>query len=144
MINGKAVRDARIAAGFQTQEALADKIGCSRITISRAENNLGGTGILQKIATATGIPPRALMQPSDQSAPVAISSQERELLAAFRRLDTVLQARAAGFVFGLAAGGGTEESAHLGAELSGDLAAAEARRKAADSQSSQQASDSSA
>jgi len=144
MINGKAVRDARIAAGFRTQSALASKIGCSRITISRAENDLGGTGILQKIAAATNVPPRALMKASGDSAEMCVTGQERELLAAFRKLDPVLQARAAGFVFGLAAGGGTEEGALLGAELSSDLAAAEARRKASESQPQQQTGDTSA
>ena len=53
------------------------------------------------------------------------TTQERELLAAFRRLDPILQARAAGFLFGLAEGGGTEEGAQLGADLSSDLAAAD-------------------
>jgi len=144
MINGKAVRDARIAAGFRTQSAMADKIGCSRITISRAENGMGGTGILQKLAAATNVPPRTLMKASGDSAAMCVTTQERELLAAFRRLDPVLQARAAGFVFGLAAGGGTEEGALLGAELSSDLAAAEARRKVADSQPQQQTGDTSA
>ncbi len=144
MINGKAVRDARIAAGFRTQSAMADKIGCSRITISRAENGMGGTGILQKLAAATNVPPRTLMKASGDSAAMCVTTQERELLAAFRRLDPVLQARAAGFVFGLAAGGGTEEGAQLGAELSSDLAAAEARRKVADSQPQQQTGDTSA
>jgi len=144
MINGKAVRDARIAAGFRTQEGFAAEIGCSRITISRAENDLGGTGILHKIAAATGLPPRSLMQVSGDSAAMPVTAEERELLAAFRRLDPVLQARAAGFVFGLAAGGGTEEGAQLGAELSSDLAAAEARRQAAQNQPQQQTGDSSA
>ena len=63
-----------------------------------------------------------------------VTAQERELLAAFRKLDQILQARAAGFVFGLAAGGGTEEGAMLGADISSDLAAAEARRQEAESQ----------
>jgi transcriptional regulator with XRE-family HTH domain len=144
MINGKAVRDARIAAGFKTQSDLAAKIGCSRITISRAENGLGGTGTLQKIAVATGIPPRILMKVSGESAAIPVTAQERELLAAFRKLDPVLQARAAGFIFGLAAGGGTGEGAMLGAELSSDLAAAEARRKAAMSQPQQHTGDTSA
>lgn len=144
MINGTAVRNARIAAGFKTQSDLAAEIGCSRNTISRAENGLGGTGILQQIAGATGLPPRALMDVSMESAAAPVTGQERELLAAFRRLDAVLQARAAGFVFGLAAGGGTEEGALLGAELSSNLAAAEARRKTAEPQPQQQASDTSA
>jgi len=144
MINGKSVRDARIAAGFITQSALAAEIGCSRITISRAENGLGGTGILQKIAEATGVSPEALMQASSEPASRSATRQEQELLAAFRKLDPVLQARAAGFVFGLAAGGGTEEGAQLGAELSSDLAAAEARRQAARNQQQQQTGDSSA
>ena len=144
MINGKAVRDARIAAGFRTQSALAADIGCSRITMSRAENDLGGTGILQKIARATGVPPRALMKVSGDTAAMPVTSQERELLAAFRRLDPVLQARAAGFVFGLAAGGGTEEGALFGADLSSDLAAAEARREAAENQPKRQTGDTSA
>ena len=144
MIEGKAVRDARIAAGFRTQSALAAKIGCSRITISRAENDLGGTGILQKIAAATGVPPRVLMKVSGASDTMPGTRQEEELLSAFRKLDPVLQARAAGFVFGLAAGGGTEEGALLGAELSSDLAAAEARRQAAQSQPQQQTGDTSA
>ena len=144
MINGKAVRDARIAAGFRTQSALADDIGCSRITISRAENGLGGNGILQKIARVTGLPPRALMKVSGDTAAMPVTSQERELLAAFRILDPILQARAAGFVFGLAVGGGTEESALLGADLSSDLAAAEAQRKAAQSQPQKQTRDASA
>ena len=144
MINAKAVRDARIAAGFKSQSALAAKIGCSRNTISRAENGLGGTGVLHKIARATGVSPRALMQASDESANMPVTRQEQELLAAFRKLDPVLQARAAGFVFGLAAGGGTEEGAQLGAELSSDLAAAEARRQAAQSQPQQQTGDTSA
>ncbi len=144
MINGKSVRDARIAAGFRTQSALAAKIGCSRVTISRAENGLGGTGILQKIAEATGVSPEALMQTSSEPAGGSVTKQEQELLAAFRKLDPVLQARAAGFVFGLAAGGGTEEGAQLGSELSSDLAAAEARRQAARNQSQQQTGDSSA
>ncbi|MDP6635997.1 MAG: helix-turn-helix transcriptional regulator [Phycisphaerae bacterium] len=144
MINGKAVRDARIAAGFRTQSALAEQIGCSRITISRAENDLGGTGILHKIAHATGVPPRTLMKISGVSAPMPVTGQERDLLAAFRKLDPVLQARAAGFVFGLAAGGGTEEGAALGAELSSDLAAAEARRRTAENQRQQQTGDTSA
>ena len=72
MINGKAVRDARIAAGFKTQSDLATKIGCSRITISRAENGLGGTGILHKIAAATGLPPRTLMEVSAESAAMPV------------------------------------------------------------------------
>jgi transcriptional regulator with XRE-family HTH domain len=144
MINGKAVRDARIAAGFRTQSDLAAKIGCSRITISRAENDLGGTGILQKIASATGVPPRVLMQISGASDTMPGTRQEQELLAAFRRLDPILQARARGFVSGLAAGGGTEEGAQLGAELSSDLAAAEARRQAAQNQPKQQTGDTSA
>ena len=144
MINGKAVRDARIAAGFRTQSALADKIGCSRVTISRAENGLGGTGILQKIAAATDVPPRVLMKVSGESTAMPVTNQERQLLAAFRKLDPILQARAAGFVFGLAAGGGTEEGALLGAELSSDLAAAEAHRQAAKSHPQQQSGDTSA
>ena len=144
MINGKAVRNARIAAGFRTQSDLAAEIGCSRNTISRAENGLGGTGILQQIAGAMDVPPRALMDTSSQSAAAPVTGQERELLAAYGKLDPVLQARAAGFVFGLAAGGGTEEGALLGAELSSDLAAAEARRKAAQSQHQQQTGDTSA
>ena len=144
MINGKAVRDARISAGFRTQGDLAAEIGCSRITISRAENGLGGTGILHKIARATDLPPRVLMMISCASASMPVTSQERELLAAFRKLDTVLQARAEGFVVGLAAGGGTEEGAQLGAELSSDLAAAEARRQAARNQPKQQTGDTSA
>lgn len=144
MINGKSVRDARIAAGFTTQSALAAEIGCSRITISRAENGLGGTGILQRIAEATGVSPEALMQASSEPASRSATRQEQELLDAFRKLDPVLQARAAGFVFGLAAGGGTEEGAQLGAELSSDLAAAEARRQAARNQPQQQTGDSSA
>jgi len=123
---------------------MADKIGCSRITISRAENGLGGTGILQRIAQVTNVPPRTLMKASADAAEMPVTAQERELLSAFRRLDTVLQARAAGFVFGLAAGGATEEGALLGAELSSDLAAAEARRKAADAQPQQQTGDTSA
>lgn len=73
-----------------------------------------------------------------------VTGQERDLLAAFRKLDPVLQARAAGFVFGLAAGGGTEEGAALGAELSSDLAAAEARRRTAENQRQQQTGDTSA
>ena len=144
MINGKAVQDARIAAGFTTQSALAAEIGCSRNTISRAENGFGGAGILQKIAGATGVPPRALMQVSDAADTMPGTRQEEELLAAFRKLDPVLQARAAGFVFGLAAGGGTDESALLGAELSSDLAAAEARRQAARNQPQKQTGDTSA
>ena len=144
MINGKAVRDARIAAGFRTQTALAAALGCSRITICRAENGLGGTGILQKIARATGIPPRSLMKVSGESAAVPVNSEERELLAAFRKLDTILQARASGFVFGLAVGGGTEESAQLGAALSSDLAAAQAHRQAAQDQPKKQTGQSSA
>ncbi|MCP4376757.1 MAG: helix-turn-helix transcriptional regulator, partial [bacterium] len=87
MINGKAVRDARIAAGFRTQSDLAAKIGCSRITVSRAENGLGGNGILQKIATATGVSPRTLMAISGESVTAAVTRQERELLSAFRNLD---------------------------------------------------------
>ena len=142
--NGKAIRDARIAAGFRTQTDLAAKIGCSRITISRAENNLGGSKIIHKIAAATGVHPRDLMQVSADSAPMPVTSQERELLTAFRRLDPVLQARAAGFLFGLAEGGGTEEGAQLGADLSSDLAAAEARRKAAQDQPKRQTGDTSA
>ena len=142
MIDGKSVRNARIAAGFSTQADLATEIGCSRNTISRAENGFGGTGILQQIARVTGVPPRTLMKVSDESADIPATSQEIEILAAFRKLDPVLQARAAGFVFGLTAGGGTEEGALLGAELSSDLAAAEARRKAADSQPQQQTGDS--
>jgi len=144
MINGKAVRDARIAAGFRTQSALAAEIGCSRNTISRAENGFGGTGILLKIAIATGVPPRTLMKVSDATDTMPGTRQEEELLSAFRKLDPVLQARAAGFVFGLAAGGGTEEGAQLGAELSSDLAAAEARRQAARNQPQQQTGDTSA
>ena len=144
MTNGKAIRDARIAAGFRTQSTLAAEIGCSRITISRAENDLGGTKILHKIAAATGVHPRALMQVAAESAAMPVTSQERELLTAFRRLDPVLQARAAGFVFGLAEGGGTEEGALLGADLSSDLAAAEARRKAAEIQPKRQTGDTSA
>jgi transcriptional regulator with XRE-family HTH domain len=144
MINGKAVRDARISAGFRTQSDLAAKIGCSRNTISRAENGLGGTGILQQIAAAMDVPPRALMEVSVESASAPMTGQERELLSAFRKLDTVLQARAAGFVFGLAAGGGTEEIALLGAELSSDLAAAEAHRQTLESQPHQQTGDTSA
>jgi transcriptional regulator with XRE-family HTH domain len=144
MINGKAVRDARISAGFRTQSDLAAKIGCSRNTISRAENGLGGTGILQQIAAAMDLPPRALMEVSVESVSASMTRQEHELLSAFRKLDTVLQARAAGFVFGLAAGGGTEEIALLGAELSSDLAAAEARRQTLESQPHQQTGDTSA
>ena len=144
MINGKSVRDARLAAGFRTQSALAAKIGCSRVTISRAENGFGGIGILERIARATGVPPEALMQASGEPASKPVTRKEQELLSAFRKLDPVLQARAAGFVSGLAAGGGTEESALLGAELSSDLAAAEARRQAAESQPHQQTGDSSA
>jgi transcriptional regulator with XRE-family HTH domain len=144
MINGNAVRNARIAAGFRTQADLAAEIGCSRNTISRAENGLGGTGILQQIAGVTDVSPRTLMDVPGESAAAPVSGVERELLAAFRKLDAVLQARAAGFVFGLAAGGGTEEGALLGAELSSDLAAAEARRKAAQNQPQQQTGDTSA
>ena len=81
-INGSAARDARIAAGFKTQSDLAAKIGCSRVTISRAESSLGGRGILHKIAAATGVPPRALMQVSGESAAMPVTAQERELLAA--------------------------------------------------------------
>ena len=144
MTNGKAIRDARIAAGFTTQSAIAAEIGCSRITISRAENDLGGTKILHKIAAATGVHPRNLMQVSAESPAMPVTSQERELLAAFRRLDPVLQARAAGFVFGLAEGGGTEEGALLGADLSSDLAAAEARRQEAQNQPQRQTGETSA
>ena len=144
MINGKAVRDARISAGFRTQADLAAKIGCSRNTISRAENGLGGTGILQQIATAVDLPPRALMAGSGDSSATPATGQERELLAAFRKLGPVLQARAVGFVFGLAVGGGTEESAQLGADLSGDLAAAEAQHQAEENQPQQQTGNSSA
>jgi transcriptional regulator with XRE-family HTH domain len=144
MINGKAVRDARIAAGFKTQSDLAERIGCSRLTINRAENGLGGIGTLHKIAAATGVPPRVLMKVSAESVAMPVTAEERELLAAFRRLDPVLQARAAGFVFGLAAGGGTEEGAILGADLSSDLAAAEAQRKAAENQLQQQTGETSA
>lgn len=144
MINGKAVRDARIAGGFRTQSDLAAKIGCSRITISRAEHNFGGTGILHKIAQATGVPPKTLMRISGDSAPMPVTGQERELLAAFRKLDPVLQARAAGFVFGLASGGGIEEGGILGTDLSSDLAAAEARHHSAESKRRQQTGDTSA
>ena len=144
MINGKAVRDARTAAGFHTQAALAAEIGCSRITISRAENGWGGSGILQKIARATGLPPRSLMKISGDSAPMPVTAQERELLDAFRRLDPVLQASAAGFVSGLAAGGGTEEGGALGASLRGKLAAAEAQHQAAKNQRKANTGDNSA
>lgn len=124
------MRDARTAAGFHTQAALAAEIGCSRITISRAENGWGGGGILQKIARATGLPPRSLMKISGDSAQMPVTAQERELLDAFRRLDPLLQASAAGFVSGLAAGGGTEEGGALGATLRGKLAAAEVHQAA--------------
>jgi len=144
MIDGKSVRDARLSAGFRTQSALAAKIRCSRVTISRAENGLGGIGILERIAKATGVPPEALLQTSGEPASKPVTRKEQELLSAFRKLDPVLQARAAGFIFGLAAGGGTEEGAQLGAELSSDLAAAEARRQAAKNQPQQQTGDTSA
>ena len=143
-INGKAVRDARISAGFRTQTALATKIGCSRVTISRAENDLGGRGILKRIASVTGVSPASFMTGASDPATAPTSGPERELLAAFRKLDPVLQSRAAGFVFGLAVGGGTEESAQLGADLSGDLAAAEAQRQAEENQPQQQTGNSSA
>jgi transcriptional regulator with XRE-family HTH domain len=143
-INGKAVRDARIAAGFKTQTELAEKIGCSRVTINRAENDLGGTKILQRIASITGVPPRMLMKFSPDAAAMPVTREERELLAAFRNLDKILQARASGFVFGLAAGGGIEETAILGADLSSDLAAAEAQRQAAENQPQKQTGASSA
>jgi len=137
MINGKAVRDARIAAGFPTQESLAESIGCSRITVSRAENGKGGSGVLQKIADATGVAPGMLMKITGDSAPMPVTPQEREILAAYRRLDPITQARASGFIVGLAAGGGAEESGDLGAALAGELAAAEARRKEAEKQRQQ-------
>jgi transcriptional regulator with XRE-family HTH domain len=143
-INGKAVRNARIAAGFRTQTELAGKIGCSRVTISRAENDLGGTKILQRIAHITGVPPRMLMKVSADSAAMPVTREERELLAAFRNLDKILQARASGFLFGLAAGGGIEETALLGADLSSDLAAAEAHRQASENQPKKQSGESSA
>ncbi|MCP4377814.1 MAG: hypothetical protein GY794_16760, partial [bacterium] len=103
-----------------------------------------GNGILQKIATATGVSPRTLMAISGESVTAAVTRQERELLSAFRNLDPVLQARAAGFIFGLSAGGGTDESAMLGADLSSGLASAEANRQTEINQPKQQTGDASA
>lgn len=70
MIDGRAVRVARIRAGFQTQQEFARAVDCARNTISRAELGRGGTAILQRIADVLGVPPARLMDtPDDRGAP---------------------------------------------------------------------------
>ena len=70
MIDGRAVRVARIRAGFQTQQEFARAVGCARNTISRAELGRGGTAILQRIAAALNVPSATLMDiPDDRAAP---------------------------------------------------------------------------
>lgn len=58
---GKKIRDARTQAGL-TQGALAARAGIHRITLSRLENDHGGTTLdtLRRIARATGLKARDL------------------------------------------------------------------------------------
>jgi len=130
MINAQAVRAARLRAGFRTQQQLAEAVGCARQTINRAEKGRSGATILQRIALVLGVPPEALMEPAESMSNTAPTPEEHTVLAALRKLDPVVRAKAVGYVIGLAEGGGAEEAASLGADLMGDLTAAEEKRAA--------------
>ena len=126
MIDGQAVRLARLRAGYCTQRELASKVGCARNTISRAERGRGGASILVRIAHALGIEPRHLMKPQDSGTVAAISDAE-EALSAFRKLGPAQRAMAVSYIEGLK---DSEEAAALGAELAGKLTATEEAEEA--------------
>ena len=66
------------------------------------------------------------------------------MLAAVRKLDPVVRAKAIRYAIGLAEGGGAEEAASLGADLMDDLTAAEEKRAAHLRRERQQTGDTSA
>jgi len=124
MIDGDAVRKARLRVGLKTQRELAEAVGCARATINRAERGQGGVSLLIRIARVLGVDPTTLMKLSELGAP-PLTQDERAALAGLRKLRPALRAKAIGYLTGLADGGGAEEAASLGAELAGDLAATE-------------------
>ncbi len=67
---GRNVRGRRADWG-KTQEALADKIGISSLTISRLENGAHGTSVetIAKIADAFGVPPHYMLLNIDRPDP---------------------------------------------------------------------------
>lgn len=77
------IRELRIAAGF-SQQALGDRIGVSKVTISELERGLMklDTEYMRRLAAALDVLPADLLPLSDN--PYSLTSDERELIERLR------------------------------------------------------------
>ena len=83
---------------------------------------------MHQLAKLLNLPAQNLMKGSaTKAAPQAnaISSEERYIINALRKLDPIAHARAVGIVIGMAEGGGADDASALGADLMQNLASAE-------------------
>jgi transcriptional regulator with XRE-family HTH domain len=84
MVDGKQFRQARRAAGFKTQEALAEKVGCAIATIGRIERCefLPGADLAGKLSKALRVPWESLLQePGTATAPDEVVNELALMLA---------------------------------------------------------------
>jgi transcriptional regulator with XRE-family HTH domain len=107
---------------------LADRAGCSRVTISRIRNGRQGTSrdLAERIAAALDVPLNRLQ--STPGEPVAtglgVSAMTREVLEAMERMSETDRSIAWAFVKGLAASG-SSSAAEAAAELASAAQTAE-------------------
>ena len=109
-------------------KVLADRAGCSRVTISRIRNGRQGTSrdLAERIAAALGVPLESLQSTWGESYVPGggVSAMTREVLEAMERMSETDRSIAWAFVKGLAASG-SSSAAEAAAELASAAQTAE-------------------